>query len=152
MMQSVREVAALAPESISLHALCKKRTSELSCGDVYATQTDVSGLQDRARIFLREAQYAPYYLYRQKYAAGLAENVGYARSGAACVYNIRMMGETQTVFSAGAHATTKLYFRDKDAFVSVFMPKDIARYISDIKRLTQKKCARMQDAASCGRL
>ncbi len=152
MMQSVREVAALAPESISLHALCKKRTSDMSKGDVYETRADVSGLQDRARMLLKEAGYAPYYLYRQKYAAGFAENVGYAKNGAACVYNIRMMGETQTVFSAGAHATTKLYFKDKDAFMSVFMLRDISLYIDDIQRLTQKKLARMRSAASCGRL
>ena len=45
---------------------------------------------------------APYYLYRQKYMAGQQQNVGYARPGAACLYNVDIMEETTSILAMGA--------------------------------------------------
>ena len=51
--------------------------------------------------------------YRQKYMAGNLENVGYAKRGKACLYNIGNMEETASVLALGAGAITKwLYDRD----------------------------------------
>lgn len=151
-LYSLHEVLRLSPESISLHALCKKRTSETSREEIFATDVNVSALQDKMRGILKKEGYFPYYLYRQKYAVGAAENIGYARAGAACVYNIRMMGETQSVFSAGAHATTKIYFPQTDIFKSVYMPKELSLYMTETQRLTQKKLDNMKNIAASGRL
>ena len=50
----------------------------------------------------RGARPAPYYLYRQKYMAGQQQtNVGYARPGAACLYNVDIM-ETTSILAMGA--------------------------------------------------
>ena len=51
--------------------------------------------------------YAPYYMYRQKYMAGNLENVGYAKKGSECVYNIDMMEETVSILAFGAGAISK---------------------------------------------
>ena len=55
----------------------------------------------------------PYYLYRQKNIAGNLENVGYAKEGKECIYNIMMMSERHTVYGFGT-ATTKKIFYEKD--------------------------------------
>ena len=50
----------------------------------------------------REMGQEPYYLYRQKNMAGNFENVGYSRPGKACIYNILIMEEKQTIVACGA--------------------------------------------------
>ena len=52
--------------------------------------------------------YLPYYMYRQSKSLGNLENVGYAKEGRECLYNVFMMDETHSVFAAGAGAVTKL--------------------------------------------
>ena len=63
-----------------------------------------------ARRRLTVAGWRPYYLYRQKYMAGNLENVGYAKPGKACLYNIGNMEETASVLALGAGAITKWLF------------------------------------------
>lgn len=55
----------------------------------------------------------PYYLYRQKNIAGNLENVGYAKEGKECIYNIMMMSERHSVYGFGT-ATTKEVFYEND--------------------------------------
>ena len=57
---------------------------------------------------LRQAGYAPYYLYRQKYMSGSFENVGWSKSGAECWYNIDIMSELCSILSFGAGGSTKM--------------------------------------------
>jgi coproporphyrinogen III oxidase-like Fe-S oxidoreductase len=54
----------------------------------------------------------PYYLYRQKNMAGNFENVGYARPGCECLYNILIMEERQTILGAGCGAASKFMLDD----------------------------------------
>ena len=49
----------------------------------------------------------PYYLYRQKHMAGNLENVGYAKTGDACLYNVAMMDEMLDVVGLGVGAVGK---------------------------------------------
>ena len=46
---------------------------------------------------LRAADFAPYYLYRQKYMSGSFENVGWCISGAEGLYNIYIMEELHSI-------------------------------------------------------
>lgn len=57
---------------------------------------------------------APYYLYRQKYMAGQQQNVGYARPGAACLYNVDIMEETTSILAMGAGAISKRVLPDRE--------------------------------------
>ena len=54
----------------------------------------------------------PYYLYRQKNMAGNLENVGYAKDGKECVYNIMMMSERHTVYGFGTATTKKIFYEN----------------------------------------
>ena len=58
----------------------------------------------------RQMGMEPYYLYRQKNMAGNFENVGYSLPGKACIYNILIMEEMQTIAACGAGTTTKVVF------------------------------------------
>ncbi len=52
----------------------------------------------------------PYYLYRQKYMDGNKENVGYAKAGHECLYNVDIMEETTSILAVGAGAISKRVF------------------------------------------
>ena len=73
---------------------------------------------------LTGAGWKPYYLYRQKYMAGNLENVGYAKPGKACLYNIGNMEETASVLALGAGAISKwLFNQDERAVLSGYDPE-----------------------------
>ena len=38
----------------------------------------------------------PYYMYRQKHMLGNLENIGYAKEGYECIYNMQIMEEKQS--------------------------------------------------------
>jgi oxygen-independent coproporphyrinogen-3 oxidase len=46
-------------------------------------------------------------MYRQKYTSGNLENVGYAKKGKLCVYNVDIMEEDTSILAAGAAAISK---------------------------------------------
>ena len=77
--------------------------------------------------------YLPYYMYRQKNTIGDLENVGYAKAGTFGVYNVLMMSDAHTVFSAGAGATTKLVKKTdgKIDIFRIFAPKYPYEYLQD---------------------
>ena len=59
---------------------------------------------DYSQIKAHAAGYIPYYMYRQKNTVGNYENVGFSREGHEGLYNIYMMEEIHSIFSAGAGA------------------------------------------------
>lgn len=57
---------------------------------------------------LADAGYRLYYMYRQKGTLQNLENIGWAKPGFECLYNIYIMEEVHTILSAGAGGSTKL--------------------------------------------
>jgi len=53
-----------------------------------------------------------YYLYRQKNIAGNIENVGYAKEGKECIYNIMMMSERHSVYGFGTATTKEVFYEN----------------------------------------
>ena len=105
---SLEEVLALGPENVTVHSLTRKRGADLKTMDLEGLPGPVVGkMLDYALERLPAAGYAPYYLYRQKFSAGGYENVGWARAGSVCVYNVAMMEELCSVLSLGAGGATK---------------------------------------------
>ncbi len=101
------------PDSLTVHSLAIKRAARLNM-----FKEDYEGLTiqntpemiDLSAACARELGMEPYYLYRQKNMAGNFENVGYALPGKACIYNILIMEEMQTIVACGAGTTTKVVF------------------------------------------
>ena len=105
------KIAELDPESVTVHALSMKRASRLttdgSLPEDSAGET-ASAMVDLARERLDRSEIFPYYMYRQSKTVGNLENVGYAKRGAECLYNVFIMDETHTILGCGASAVTKL--------------------------------------------
>lgn len=102
------QVIALDPESVTVHTLTLKRAADLYAQGAHQIANPASAMVDYSTARLPEAGYQPYYLYRQKNTLENLENVGYAKSGYESLYNILIMDETQTIFGAGCGASTKL--------------------------------------------
>lgn len=104
---SLRQAIALEPENITVHTLTLKRASDLVVEHRSAAYDDVAAMLAQCRL-LAEAGYRPYYLYRQKGTLQNLENIGWAKPGTECLYNIYIMEEVHTILSAGAGGSTKL--------------------------------------------
>jgi coproporphyrinogen dehydrogenase HemZ len=108
--RTMEGVAALSPENITVHTLAVKRASRLNLlkgeyalPDAHTTEAMLAVAEKACQ----SAGLSPYYMYRQKNMVGMFENVGYAKPGYECLYNVGMMAETQTVLGIGAGAVSK---------------------------------------------
>ena len=140
-------VEDLAPDSVTVHSLAIKRSSRLHeqlvvAGAGYG-QIEAEGAAEMialARRRLTEKGWRPYYLYRQKYMAGNLENVGYAKPGKACLYNIGNMEETVSVLALGAGAITKWLFSDHSLRIErAPNVRNIDEYVARVEEMVQRK-------------
>lgn len=124
--QSVRDVASLCPENITVHAFTLKKSSNYRIsGETDFSTEYMSAIQmtEFAADYLDSAAYKPYYVYRQKNTVANLENVGYSLDGFESIYNIIMMGEYHTVFGAGAGSVTKIVSDSGCKVDRIFAPK-----------------------------
>ena len=159
-LYTLDETMKLGAENITIHTLALKKGSALreqsvTKGSLSDDKPTDQSWQHRyynseeggeAAVMLREADkrltergLAPYYLYRQKQTVGNLENVGYAVSGAECIYNMRMMQEKQTVVALGAGAVSKVYFGAEDRVERVFNVADTGLYIKCLEEMKDRK-------------
>ena len=107
-VNSVKQLIDLGPENITIHTLYKKRRAAISAKDVMGDENDdVDGAVTEGHRLLKEAGYIPYYLYRQKDTGHGLENVGFAKPGTECLYNVAMMTDARDVLSFGAGGMSK---------------------------------------------
>ncbi len=138
---TLARIRELNPDSLTVHTLAIKRSSRLHLegaplpqGDAVAAMVRMG--EETAAILGME----PYYLYRQKYMAGQQQNVGYARPGAACLYNVDIMEETSTVLACGAGAISKRVFTERDLRIErAPNVNDVGEYIGRVAEMTQRK-------------
>lgn len=142
---TMQEVTRLKPDSITVHSLALKRATRLN---LFKEQYQEISFQNNQEIMDMTARYAteagqfPYYLYRQKNMAGNFENVGYAREGAAGIYNILIMEEKQSILALGAGASTKIVTGQQ--IERVENVKDIRNYIERIDEMIARKAKFME--------
>ena len=140
---SISQVLDLAPENLTVHTLAIKRSSRLHLegtpladADAVAEMTALGGATADALGM------EPYYLYRQKYMAGQQQNVGYARPGAACLYNVDIMEETASILACGAGAISKRVFTDHDLRIErAPNVTSVAEYIARAPEMAARKAA-----------
>lgn len=142
LLSSLSQVLALAPENITVHTLALKRRAALyenaESGDLPQSSV-VQQMVESSAQDIRLAGLLPYYIYRQKNSPGSQENVGYARPGAECVYNVDIIEERRTILGMGPSATTKAVYPDSWRLDGCFFPKDIATYVRRIEELALKR-------------
>jgi oxygen-independent coproporphyrinogen-3 oxidase len=146
--RSLKTCLALDPESITVHSLSVKRSSKLHekivTGGAAYVQADVpeaGRMISTARGMLAKSGYHPYYLYRQKYMAGNLENVGYAKKGHACLYNIGNMEETANVLALGAGGISKWLFERERYIDRAPNLRNIDEYTRRVDEMVERKRA-----------
>ena len=139
---TVRSILSLVPESITVHSLSMKRSSRLtvtgSFPEVKAGE-DAGKMVSFARNTLEKHGFLPYYMYRQSKTVGNLENVGYAKPGTECLYNVYTMDETHTILACGASAVSKLRQPHGSYIERIFNFKYPYEYISRFNELLERK-------------
>lgn len=138
---SLRRVEALGPSNITVHTLALKKGADLSENRRgLLPPEDVGRMVSDAEAVLRGKGYHPYYLYRQKYMSGSFENVGWAKEGSACLYNIYMMEELHSILSLGGGGMSKVNLPGGhlERFPNPKFPKE---YVQGIEGVLEKKRA-----------
>lgn len=145
--RTLQTINGLRPENLTVHTLAVKRASSINeHREHYRLPGD-----DEVREMLDMAQKAagimdmhPYYMYRQKQMVGLLENVGYAREGYDCIYNVQVIEERQTILALGAGAGSK-FVRPADwTLERLYNPKDPHRYIERIDEIIDRKVDKLE--------
>lgn len=139
---TMEAVKALAPDSITVHSLAIKRAARLNTMKEVYKDLKITNTQEMIDItakYARDLGLEPYYLYRQKNMAGNFENVGYALPGKACIYNILIMEEKQTIIACGAGTTTKRLFPEENRIERAENVKDVEQYIERIDEMIARK-------------
>ena len=136
---TVDTAISLGADNITVHTLCLKKGAKLKTETERLKVKDIDEMIDYSYEALKKAGYKPYYLYRQKYAAGNLENTGYAKSGKECVYNIDVMEENTDNPACGANAVSKRVFPSENRIERYGSPKDVKTYIEKIDKIIEEK-------------
>ena len=87
----------------------------------------------------KDLEVYPYYMYRQKNMVGNMENLGYAKKGKECIYNIQMIEERQTIIALGADGVSKIVNLDSKRIERYPNVKDVKEYIKRIDKMIEGK-------------
>ncbi len=150
MQETLRQIAELAPDSLTVHSLAIKRAAKMGQEKKATVEGEyLSQMIKDAEMSARKMGLVPYYLYRQKNIAGNFENVGYAKVDKAGIYNILIMEEKQSIVAAGAGASTKIVMKEpveypagsnkKTSLVRIENVKAIDAYINRIDEMLERK-------------
>ncbi len=138
---TIDEIVAMKPESLTVHSLAIKRASKLAQWineNGIETINNTDETMQIAEQGAKDLNMQPYYLYRQKNMSGNFENVGYAIEGNYGLYNILIMEEKQTIVALGAGSITKVVYPD-GRIERADNVKDVALYIEKIDEMIQRK-------------
>ena len=138
---TLEEIRKLGPDSLTVHSLALKRATRLHLfRDVYEEDSFANSdrIMEMTEQCAADLGMTPYYLYRQKNIAGNFENVGYAREGKACLYNILIMEQRQTILGTGSGASTKLILGG-DRVERAENVKDLGQYFERIDEMLERK-------------
>ena len=139
---TMEQVKELAPDSVTVHSLAIKRAARLN---IFKERYANLKIQNTQEMIDLTAEYArgmglePYYLYRQKNMAGNFENVGYAAPEKACIYNILIMEEKQTILALGAGGISKMYYPEENRLERVPNVSNYEIYISRLQEMLNRK-------------
>ncbi len=139
---TMEQVKALAPDSLTVHSLAIKRAARLNTMKEVYKDMRIVNTQEMIDMTVRYARgmgLLPYYLYRQKNMAGNFENVGYAVPGKACLYNVLIMEEQQTIIGCGAGTTTKLVIPGQNRIERAETVKNVEHYIRRVDEMIERK-------------
>jgi len=133
--KTLNRIEELDPENLTVHTLAVKRGSKFrEVMDQYQIndQNIIYKMLKETSDYAKRMKLEPYYLYRQKMMLGNFENVGYAKEGKECLYNIKMMEEKETIIAAGMGAISKIYYPEEDRIERVPNVKSLQEYMDRV--------------------
>lgn len=135
-------IEKLNPENLTVHTMAVKRGSKYKENINEFNKKDIDIIQsmiDETKSFARRMSLNPYYLYRQKQILGNFENIGYAKEGTECIYNISIMEEKETIIAAGMGSVSKIFYPEENRIERIPNFRDLKEYINRIDELLKKK-------------
>lgn len=142
MRRTMEALAEIQPDNLTVHTLALKKNAEMRKNALMKTLPD----EETARKMLRMASdgaallgMKPYYMYRQKYMLGNLENIGFAKPGKTCLYNMQMMNDTQTVIAFGAGAITKFVSLEDNRILRSANYKQLKDYLDHPEDMAERK-------------
>lgn len=147
--RTLEEIALLKPDSLTVHSLALKRAANLNIqmekyrSMIKGATNEMLELVDQ---YATELDLSPYYLYRQKNIPGNLENIGYAKQGLECLYNILIMEEKQDIIALGAGSSSKFVFKDRLPKIQrAENVKNVDHYIERVDEMIERKKKYMED-------
>lgn len=141
-INTLEEIKKLNPESLTVHTLAVKRASKLK-EDIenyeLTRYEEMIKMIDLSMEYAKEMGLNPYYMYRQKHMLGNLENIGYAKEGYECIYNIQIMEEKQSNYALGAGSISKFVYVDEDRIERVENVKNVEQYIDRVDEMIERK-------------
>ena len=140
--KTLEEIKKLSPESLTVHTLAVKRASNLKENlDKYelTRYEEMIKMIDLSMECAKDMGLNPYYMYRQKHMLGNLENIGYAKEGYECIYNIQIMEEKQSNYALGAGSISKFVYVDEDRIERVENVKNVEQYIDRVDEMIERK-------------
>lgn len=145
--ETMRQIEALNPESLTVHSLVVKRAARLNMQleeEELHMESDTGKMLQVAAEYAKQHGLVPYYMYRQKNATGTnqdsQENIGFSKPGKECIYNILIMEEKQTILALGAGASSKFLLPEgKKKIERVENVKSIVDYVERIDEMIARK-------------
>lgn len=139
---TLEKIKELSPESLTVHTLAIKRASTLKENlDKYelTRYEEMIKMIDLSMEYAKDMGLKPYYMYRQKHMLGNLENIGYAKEGFECIYNIQIMEEKQSNLAVGAGAISKYVYVDEDRIERTDNVKNVEQYIDRVDEMIERK-------------
>ncbi|WP_350344448.1 coproporphyrinogen dehydrogenase HemZ [Proteinivorax tanatarense] len=133
---SLEKVIDLEPQNITIHSLAVKRAAATKDFSSHYKDEMEQGLKQAYKL-LENAQYRPYYLYRQKAIAGNLENTGFAKDELYSLYNIVSIEENSTILALGCGAVSKIMTNKE--FTPIQNPKDPNQYSERVEKIVKQK-------------
>ena len=137
---TLEKAISFSPESITVHTLSLKRSSNIVQDNSETNDALlVKEMLEIANKKLTESGYEPYYMYRQSKCLGNFENVGWAKKGYECLYNVYMMEECHSVIALGAGGVTKLKDPYSPKLERVYNHKYPYEYLGRFDEIIERK-------------
>lgn len=139
---SIDTAVNLGAKSVTVHTLALKSGAYMVTKDLTFDLSDritTSDMVDYSYKKLSSSGYYPYYMYRQSKSLGNLENVGWCKPSKDCLYNVYMMDETHSVFSAGAGAVTRLKAQKSGKIDRIYNFKYPYEYIDRFEEILNRK-------------
>lgn len=135
-------IKRLAPDNVTVHTLAIKRASKLrEVKEDYtlSKKQEIEEMLSATYTHLSNMGLTPYYLYRQKNILGNLENVGFSKPNKACIYNVQIIEEKQTIIALGAGAVSKIVSHNGKKISRIENVKDVKNYIERIDEMLERK-------------